>query len=521
MKKKGFVSMTLVYSFLTIFLFVMAAIMASQTEKTNYVEFVNNKVNEDLDSLKTKSISIMKRMVEDNFITDGSIFVIGDVANTAVGNGNGLYFLNSVDEDADTTVSRIYFYRGNVENNYAKIGNMCFRIIRTNEDNNVRMMYIGRSTSGCNSASMSSEDNSKLQGKKFNLLGNDNAFVGYMYGKAQSQLHDISSTSLNEQIFSNRIDDSTKKHTEYEDTHNFYEYDLTKSTATTPDYLSGGYRFFYLIDNRLEYFENQSNAKRLLDSWYEANIATLSSMVTDSSFCINRVPVSGTGVGVVATNYNVSSVNYTEAPFKCTQEQDRLTLSNFKGGVNSAYNSLEYPVGLVTVSDVLYAGGGFSKNNTNYYLHTGSSYWTMSPYSYENPNAYEIIVNGSGSIAPSAVTSTNNLYPVISIDGNTLVNSGQGTKADPYVLESAVITYTVAYRGNGAEDGTMVNSVYKLDEQAPLRKNTYSREGYTFLGWSKNKEATTASFTDEQQIKNLTYEKGGVIELFAVWQQNS
>ena len=59
MKKKGFVSMTLVYSFLTIFLFVMAAIMASQTEKTNYVEFVNKKVNEDIDSLKTKSISII------------------------------------------------------------------------------------------------------------------------------------------------------------------------------------------------------------------------------------------------------------------------------------------------------------------------------------------------------------------------------------------------------------------------------------------------------------------------------
>ncbi len=515
MKKKGFVSMTLVYSFLTIFLFVMAAIMASQAEKSNYVEFINNKVNEDLDSLKSKSSSITKRILEDNFVTDGSIFVIGNVANKAIGNGNGLYYLNSVDENADGKVSRIYFFRGHVDNNFAKINDMCFRIIRTNEDGNVRMMYLGRDASGCNSIAYNGTGDSDLVNKKFNLLGDDNAFVGYMFGKAQSQLHDISATSVDDRVFANRIDVAANRHTEYEDTHNFYEYDLTKSTSN-----ESGYRFFYVVDNKVEYFENQSNAKKLLDAWFEKNSGLLSSMVTDSSFCINRTLASGSGVGAAATNYNVSTVNYSANPFRCAQDQDRLSLSKFKGGYNEAYNSLEYPVGLVTVDDVLYAGGGFAKNNNDYYLNTGQNYWTMSPAQYSG-GAFEVTVSSSGSISSASVTfESARYYPVLSIDGNTLVTGGKGTSDDPYVLESASITYTIEYRGNGATDGTMISTTLRLDEEAKLRKNTYTREGYTFKGWATDNTSNTVKYNDEAQVKNLSYTKGATVELFAVWEAN-
>lgn len=526
--------MTLVYSFLTLFLFIMAGIIASQTEKSNYVEFVNNKVNEDIESLKEKSSSITKRLLEDNFVTDGSMFNYAAIANKTVGNGNGLYFFPSVDEDGDTKVNRVYFFRGSVDNNYAKIGNMCFKIIRTNEDGNVRMIYIGKSSgNNCNSAAFDTNDNKYLQNKKYNLLNNDNAFVGYMFGKAESQLNNVGLTNGN--IFSNRIGvvNTAQKHTRYQDTHNYYEYDLLKGQSVAASYDSG-YRFFFLVDNRIEYFENESNAKKMLDSWYEANTPTLSTMVKDAIYCTNRKPTNGTvdntGYGNITTYYNMNNTGYSPSTaYRCEQEQDRLSLSISLGGTNEAYNSLKYPVGLLTTMDAVYAGGVFSSVNDSYYLNMGRNYWTMSPYSFST-TASEAVISSNGSIGYAGVTSESAyLYPVISIDGGTLVTTGRGTKAAPYILESSGVSYTIEYRGNGATNGTMISTVLKLDEESKLRKNTYTKEGYRFRGWTTQEEIdkeknnstyqAAIKYADEATVKNLTYTKGDTIVLYASWQK--
>jgi len=49
-----------------------------------------------------------------------------------------------------------------------------------------------------------------------------------------------------------------------------------------------------------------------------------------------------------------------------------------------------------------------------------------------------------------------------------------------------------------------------------LTKNTFTREGFRFTGWA-TAEIGTAIFTDEQSVRDLTAEDGGVVELFAVW----
>jgi len=82
-------------------------------------------------------------------------------------------------------------------------------------------------------------------------------------------------------------------------------------------------------------------------------------------------------------------------------------------------------------------------------------------------------------------------------------------------------TYTVKYEGNGATDGVMNTSSHTYDADAALNQNTYTRTGYTFLGWAESSDATSAKYTDMQSVKNLTVENGKEVVLYAVWSEST
>ena len=82
-------------------------------------------------------------------------------------------------------------------------------------------------------------------------------------------------------------------------------------------------------------------------------------------------------------------------------------------------------------------------------------------------------------------------------------------------------TYSVKYDGNGATSGSVANSSHTYDSAKVLNKNSYVKTGYTFLGWSTDKSATKATYTDGQSVKNLTTTNGGNVTLYAVWEANT
>ena len=83
------------------------------------------------------------------------------------------------------------------------------------------------------------------------------------------------------------------------------------------------------------------------------------------------------------------------------------------------------------------------------------------------------------------------------------------------------ITFTVKYDPNGGS-GTMYNSTFVYDKEGQtFTKNVFSRTGYTFLGWSTDKNAKAASYTDESKALNLTTTPGATITLYAIWSANS
>jgi len=77
-------------------------------------------------------------------------------------------------------------------------------------------------------------------------------------------------------------------------------------------------------------------------------------------------------------------------------------------------------------------------------------------------------------------------------------------------------TYSVAFNNNGGT-GTMENQSFTYDVAQDLSKNTFTKEGYPFIKWNTQPDASGTSFIDEQEVINLTDKDGDVVTLYARW----
>ncbi|OTO19033.1 InlB B-repeat-containing protein [Enterococcus sp. 3H8_DIV0648] len=78
------------------------------------------------------------------------------------------------------------------------------------------------------------------------------------------------------------------------------------------------------------------------------------------------------------------------------------------------------------------------------------------------------------------------------------------------------IKYSVQFDGNSGA-GTMVAQGFEYDAEQKLSKNTFTKAGYSFTGWSQKKDGEV-EYTDEKAVNNLTTTDGEKITLFAIWQ---
>ena len=78
-------------------------------------------------------------------------------------------------------------------------------------------------------------------------------------------------------------------------------------------------------------------------------------------------------------------------------------------------------------------------------------------------------------------------------------------------------TYVVNYNSNGGT-GTMESTTFKQGETKKLSKNTFTKDGYTFKGWSINNSKDVV-YTDEEEVKNLTNVYNGKVNLYAIWEK--
>lgn len=78
--------------------------------------------------------------------------------------------------------------------------------------------------------------------------------------------------------------------------------------------------------------------------------------------------------------------------------------------------------------------------------------------------------------------------------------------------------YTVRFTGNGATGGGTPDQAFQYNIGQNLRRNGFTRDGYTFTGWKRadNQQA----YGDGQWVTNLTTQPDGIVTMVAQWSAN-
>ena len=304
----------------------------------------------------------------------------GEATNINDGETTQALLCKGKDDYGDT-----YYFRGSKSGikNWVKFANKYWRIIRINGNGTIRLIYIGNNASGNGIA-------------KSNIMYNDydhyqdNTYVGFKYGTAGAS--------------------------KYDDTHT----NVTKSYILTE-----------------------------LDTWYLQNLSTYGNDIDGGTgFCNDRTPYQYNGVSATSqpdtTKYGFGKVKTYYGPnvrtfishkpiFKCPQtNNDLFTTTKEKGIGNGA---LENPIGLITADEVMYAGAYEDTTNTDYYLHSGQYYWTMSPFTFNSEDAFVFIVEDYGELNScySVYDESWGMRPVINLKSN-LNFTGNGTTSSPFEI---------------------------------------------------------------------------------------
>lgn len=78
---------------------------------------------------------------------------------------------------------------------------------------------------------------------------------------------------------------------------------------------------------------------------------------------------------------------------------------------------------------------------------------------------------------------------------------------------TARVFYTITFNANGSE-GSMEPQRFEVGVDTALNANTFTREGYNFIGWNTAADGSGATYADEGAIPELT----GDMTLYAQWQ---
>ncbi len=316
-------------------------------------------------------------------------------------------------EEGDYTEggAKVYYWTGNVNDtpydNWVKFGqdssgtDLWWRIIRTNEDGGLRLLYHGTGPD---------VTNAYIGTSAYNSTSNNPMYVGYMYGTTGNNNTGLTNNRANSK-------DSTIKGVIdkwYEDNLKVKGYDkyISKTAIYCNDRNTKGYQtssiMYYAAYDRL-YNKNHPSFKCGLDT--SENSPTL----------------------------------YSTASTETERKRDMFTTSNSSDIGNE---QLQYPIALMTADEVVYAGGLYGQNSKSYYYYNNANgnsidgyWWTMSPYFFNATYSYVYgVTNNSSSNLPGNLSgsgaggSTPVVRPVLSIKACATLK-GSGTTEDPYIPE--------------------------------------------------------------------------------------
>ena len=157
----------------------------------------------------------------------------------------------------------------------------------------------------------------------------------------------------------------------------------------------------------------KTDIQESLNSFYESNLKSYETSIANTRFC---------------SEYGKSDDTYNAYTRIVTNEIPTLNC------LGDRYTSR---IGLLTADEVVYAGGLYKEENTDYYLYNEeieNLWWTMSLAKLSDEEFYPFLVNESGELIDNINGSLyRSLRPVISLN-RTVIVTGTGTLDDPYVV---------------------------------------------------------------------------------------
>ena len=259
--------------------------------------------------------------------------------------------------------------------NGATTNDMYWRIIRTNADGSIKLLYAGTSPDS---------DKAYVGLSEFNTTSNDPMYVGYKYGTSGS-------------LENNRTND------------------------------------------------NDSTIKTYIDNWYKNNLTDYTKYLSkDAVYCNDRNLASGqtysTTEGFEYAPYERIDANQ-QPTYNCTNMSDAFS-------VNNTSAKLDYPIGLMSIDELSYAGGqafttldapyAWYYTNANGESSYGSvAFWALSPLDWFGyySSVWDVIGSDSpGYLIYNYVDNTSAVRPSVSLSSCNLISRGDGSANNPYTV---------------------------------------------------------------------------------------
>ncbi len=270
-----------------------------------------------------------------------------------------------------------YYYRGKVTNNWVKLGNFYWRIIRFNGNGSIRLIYSGTGTAA------ETGDGTQISKTSFNYSDSNQKAAKYMAD------------------------------------------DMNNNNLKNP-------KNSYIKQAVDDWYEAS------LKSEYESKLDGTAGFCNDTDSGTTRIYENGRLIYEYHNFMPADRINTDKQPtLKCgTPKTNLYTTSDGTYG----NQKLTYPIGLITADEVVFAGGGISNDvNAVFYLCTGQKYWTMSPGDWTvgsddtRTRVFYVMESGSLAYGEYMYTSTFDVRPVINLKADTQFKSGgDGTSTNPY-----------------------------------------------------------------------------------------
>ncbi len=277
---------------------------------------------------------------------------------------------------AGSTAKDVYYFAGDAKNNWVKFGGFYWRIIRTNHDGSIRLLYSGTSPN---------TTEGYIGTSTFNSTKNNSMYVGYMYGTSGTQASNR--TNENNSKIKTYIDKwyntNLSSYTKYISTEAVYCNDREVGSGT---YSATGSQFYYAAYTRL----NTNNVP--------------------SYNCTNSKDAFSGSNSEAKLTYPIGLMTADEITYAGGYRFTNLTSPYAWYYLNSAGSSI-----------------------------TGSTYWwwLLSPSYWNGSGAYSWAVSVSsypGGLHYGYVNLSFGVRPAISINGDALYSLGNGSPEKPYEI---------------------------------------------------------------------------------------